>query len=97
MYEIIKRAHSTEEAAEDEQSSGKKSIKLDALTDADMSLLRELRLRYFSSMEIARLHCLSWNFGFPDAVSQKQRWKVLGNGLNAHVVAVLMRLLLFSQ
>ena len=98
VYEIIKNSHSIVESTRDnpegQPAERPPMIKTDSLTEADMTLLRNLRLRYFTPSEIARLHCLSSNFGFPASVSRKQRWKVLGNGLNAHVVAVLMRLLL---
>lgn len=100
VYEKIKQSQS-KDASEVKEETGqppskkkKKFIKLDVLTEDDMSSLRDLKLRYFSPSEIARLHCLSYDFGFPNSVTLKQRWKVLGNGLNAHVVAVMMRLLL---
>ena len=96
VEDAIRKAH-TVWSWDDEKDDVKSVFKIDSLTERDMTMLRGMRLRYFTPSEIAKIHCLSSNFQFPSSISRKQCWKVLGNGLNAHVVAVLMRLLLTEK
>ncbi|NXC45805.1 TRDMT methyltransferase, partial [Penelope pileata] len=56
--------------------------------------LSTLKLRYFTPREIANLHGFPPEFGFPDKVSIKQCYRLLGNSLNVHVVAKLISVLL---
>ncbi|XP_048807415.1 tRNA (cytosine(38)-C(5))-methyltransferase [Lagopus muta] len=56
--------------------------------------LSTLKLRYFTPREIANLHGFPPEFGFPDKVSIKQCYRLLGNSLNVHVVAKLISILL---
>ncbi|XP_063063044.1 tRNA (cytosine(38)-C(5))-methyltransferase [Engraulis encrasicolus] len=55
--------------------------------------LQRLRLRYFTPREIANLMGFSPDFTFPEDISIKQRYRVLGNSLNVHVVARLIKLM----
>ncbi|KAG6934307.1 tRNA aspartic acid methyltransferase 1, partial [Chelydra serpentina] len=55
--------------------------------------LSTLKLRYFTPREIANLHGFPPEFGFPDKITMKQRYRLLGNSLNVHVVAKLISLL----
>uniref|UniRef100_A0A8V0XJE2 tRNA (cytosine(38)-C(5))-methyltransferase n=1 Tax=Gallus gallus TaxID=9031 RepID=A0A8V0XJE2_CHICK len=56
--------------------------------------LSTLKLRYFTPREIANLHGFPPEFGFPDKVSIKQCYRLLGNSLNVRVVAKLISVLL---
>ncbi|NXY86582.1 TRDMT methyltransferase, partial [Alcedo cyanopectus] len=56
--------------------------------------LSMLKLRYFTPREIANLHGFPLEFGFPDRVTRKQCYRLLGNSLNVHVVAKLISILL---
>ncbi|KAI8503900.1 tRNA (cytosine-5-)-methyltransferase [Branchiostoma belcheri] len=58
-----------------------------------LDLLHQLKMRFFSPREVASLHCFPLEFSFPEATTTKQRYRVLGNSLNAHVVAELFKLL----
>ncbi|XP_068790757.1 tRNA (cytosine(38)-C(5))-methyltransferase isoform X3 [Struthio camelus] len=58
--------------------------------------LSTLKLRYFTPREIANLHGFPPEFGFPHKVTIKQRYRLLGNSLNVHVVAKLISFLLGS-
>lgn len=62
-----------------------------------ISRLRQLCLRYFTPREIANFHHFPHDFTFPSDVSRKQQYRLLGNSLNACVVAVLLRYLVHSQ
>uniref|UniRef100_A0A8D0L4F1 tRNA (cytosine(38)-C(5))-methyltransferase n=1 Tax=Sphenodon punctatus TaxID=8508 RepID=A0A8D0L4F1_SPHPU len=55
--------------------------------------LSTLKLRYFTPREIANLQGFHPEFGFPDQVTVRQRYRLLGNSLNVHVVAKLISLL----
>ncbi|XP_063234491.1 tRNA (cytosine(38)-C(5))-methyltransferase [Bacillus rossius redtenbacheri] len=59
----------------------------------DLPRLKALRLRYFTDREVARLMCFPECFGFPEDVTWKQRYRLLGNSVNVHVVALLIALL----
>ena len=48
------------------------------------------RVRYFTPTEIANLHCFPSTYQFPDQLSIRQQYAVLGNGLNIFVVAALL-------
>ncbi|XP_011362670.1 tRNA (cytosine(38)-C(5))-methyltransferase isoform X3 [Pteropus medius] len=52
-----------------------------------------LKLRYFTPKEIANLHGFPPEFGFPETVTMKQRYRLLGNSLNVHIVAKLIKIL----
>ena len=55
--------------------------------------LSELRLRYFSDREVARLLGFPPRFHMPPDVARKQRYRLLGNSLSVTVVAELLRYL----
>ena len=59
-------------------------------TEEAVECLRRLNLRYFSPKEVANLMCFPEKFSFPPSLSRNQCYKVMGNSLNVHVVAVLM-------
>ncbi|XP_051061810.1 tRNA (cytosine(38)-C(5))-methyltransferase isoform X2 [Phodopus roborovskii] len=55
--------------------------------------LSTLKLRYFTPREIANLQGFPPEFGFPEKITVKQRYRLLGNSLNVHVVAKLITIL----
>uniref|UniRef100_A0A3Q3W0A6 tRNA (cytosine(38)-C(5))-methyltransferase n=1 Tax=Mola mola TaxID=94237 RepID=A0A3Q3W0A6_MOLML len=56
--------------------------------------LMTLKLRYFTPREVANLMGFPQSFSFPEHISAKQQYKVMGNSLNVVVVARLLQLLL---
>ncbi|XP_049951686.1 tRNA (cytosine(38)-C(5))-methyltransferase isoform X1 [Schistocerca serialis cubense] len=62
-----------------------------------LDLLHSLQLRYFTPLEIARLMCFPPDFSFPIIVNRKQRYRLLGNSVNVHVVSVLITLLVTDK
>uniref|UniRef100_A0A8C9VE18 tRNA (cytosine(38)-C(5))-methyltransferase n=1 Tax=Scleropages formosus TaxID=113540 RepID=A0A8C9VE18_SCLFO len=67
---------------------------LDSLSEEEkLKQLSKLRLRYFTPREIANLMGFPAHFGFPEKTSIKQQYRVLGNSLNVHVVARLIKLM----
>lgn len=56
-------------------------------------LLKPLQLRFFTPKEVARLMSFPESFSFPPDVTNKQRYRLLGNSINVAVVAELIKLL----
>lgn len=65
-------------------------------SDDNTELKKSLKLRFFSSVEVARLMSFPPSFTFPDKVNEKQRYKLLGNSINVSVVAELIKLMFIS-
>ncbi|KZC13735.1 PREDICTED: tRNA (cytosine(38)-C(5))-methyltransferase [Dufourea novaeangliae] len=55
--------------------------------------LGKLRLRYFTPREVCRLMCFPEDFTFPEHLTCKQKYRLLGNSINVHVVSRLIFLL----
>ncbi|XP_053569957.1 tRNA (cytosine(38)-C(5))-methyltransferase isoform X2 [Bombina bombina] len=68
---------------------------LDNLSQEEkLAKLATLKMRYFTPREIANLHGFPSSFGFPEKITTKQRYRLLGNSLNVHIVANLISILL---
>ncbi|XP_018891143.1 tRNA (cytosine(38)-C(5))-methyltransferase isoform X7 [Gorilla gorilla gorilla] len=61
--------------------------------EEQITKLSMLKLRYFTPKEIANLLGFPPEFGFPKKITVKQRYRLLGNSLNVHVVAKLIKIL----
>lgn len=59
-----------------------------------LNILKELKLRFFTPREVSRLMGFPSELEFPDNITIKQRYKVLGNSLNVTVVGLLIYVLL---
>lgn len=55
--------------------------------------LKSLTLRYFTPAEVAKLMCFPENFTFPSEMTNKQRYRVLGNSINVAIVGNLIEIL----
>nr|ACU20409.1 unknown [Glycine max] len=62
----------------------------------DKTSLKEQCLRYFTPREVANLHSFPEGFVFPEHISLRQRYALLGNSLSIAVVAPLLQYL-FTQ
>lgn len=58
-----------------------------------LQLLRELQLRYFTPREIEKLMGFPGALVYPDYMTNRQKYKLLGNSLNVQVVAELIKIL----
>eukprot|EP00026_Physarum_polycephalum_P009738 Phypoly_transcript_09872.p1 GENE.Phypoly_transcript_09872~~Phypoly_transcript_09872.p1 ORF type:complete len:334 (+),score=28.13 Phypoly_transcript_09872:67-1068(+) len=58
------------------------------------STLIALKLRYFTPIEIARMHGFPASFGYPPVLTQRQCYRLIGNSLNVVVVSELIKYLL---
>ncbi|XP_068151724.1 tRNA (cytosine(38)-C(5))-methyltransferase-like [Drosophila tropicalis] len=58
-----------------------------------LDVLRQLKLRYFTPREVARLMKFPENFDFPPDITNRQKYRLLGNSINVKVVGELIKLL----
>ena len=58
--------------------------------DEFLEHMKSLNLRYFTPLEIARIHGVPEWYELPSTLSNKQLYKLLGNGLNVTVVKSLI-------
>lgn len=56
-------------------------------------LLTSLKIRYFTPLEVSRLQCFPPSFKFPENITDRQKYMVLGNSINVEVVSNLIKLL----
>lgn len=70
------------------------TIKRKTENSEKLSLLRGLRLRYFTPREVARLMCFPEIFSFPESISKAAKYRLLGNSVNVQIVAKLINLLI---
>lgn len=59
----------------------------------DIDLKAQLRLRFFTPAEVARLMSFPPDFTFPPSISRKSQYKLMGNSINVKVVSELVKLL----
>ncbi|XP_023946295.2 tRNA (cytosine(38)-C(5))-methyltransferase [Bicyclus anynana] len=55
--------------------------------------LKELNLRFFTPSEVVRLMCFPQNYTFPENVTIKQCYRLLGNSVNIKVISELLKIL----
>ncbi|KAK9885389.1 hypothetical protein WA026_010886 [Henosepilachna vigintioctopunctata] len=71
--------------------------RLKADEDIDKSykeyLLKSLNVRYFTPLEVSRLLCFPDTLKFPEGLSDRQKYMVLGNSINVKIVSKLINLL----
>ncbi|KAI9221789.1 S-adenosyl-L-methionine-dependent methyltransferase [Blastocladiella britannica] len=68
----------------------------DAWAEADLPAcpLSRFGLRFFAPEEMAAMHGFPATFTFPDDISTRQGWRLVGNSLNVAVVAMLVDFML---
>ena len=65
-----------------------------ASDDKSLAALSPLQPRYLAPSEVARLHGFPDGFAFPEQITLKKRYELLGNSLSVQVVTALLRYLL---
>lgn len=63
-------------------------------TEEVQETVRNLKIRFFSPREIANIMCFPKEFTWSENLTNKQMYRVLGNSLNVHVVACLLKYLI---
>ena len=59
--------------------------------------INSLGLRYFTPSEVARLHSFPESFSFPQHVTLRQQYALLGNSVSALVIGDLLQYLLHGS
>lgn len=62
-------------------------------TDQQLAALKTLRLRYFMPTEVAKLMSFPKHFTFPKDITNRQRYRLLGNSINVALVGKLIKIL----
>ncbi|XP_029174580.1 tRNA (cytosine(38)-C(5))-methyltransferase [Nylanderia fulva] len=62
-------------------------------SDEQVQVLLDLKLRFFSPKEVCRLMCFPEDFDFPKDITNRQKYRLLGNSINVHVISRLIHLL----
>uniref|UniRef100_A0A336LUK9 tRNA (cytosine(38)-C(5))-methyltransferase n=1 Tax=Culicoides sonorensis TaxID=179676 RepID=A0A336LUK9_CULSO len=71
----------------------KSDLELEETSEDPLKLLKPLKLRYFTPKEVSRLMKFPESFSFPEGVTRKQKYRLLGNSINVAVVSELIKLL----
>lgn len=80
--------------SKDEVNAVFEQVKILNSVSEGISLIKTLRMRYFTPVEVARLMCFPEDgFSFPKITTTKQRYRLLGNSINVHVVSELIKIL----
>lgn len=66
---------------------------IDELKENSLEHKKRLKLRFLSPTEIGFLMSFPENFKFPKTLSDKQKYKLLGNSINVLVVSELIKLM----
>ena len=61
------------------------------------ALLKRMRIRYFSPMEIASLHSFPDTFTFPNGMQRRRQYALIGNSLSVAVVSQLLQFLVLAD
>ncbi|KAL1494173.1 hypothetical protein ABEB36_009816 [Hypothenemus hampei] len=69
-----------------------KLYSMDCKSETYILLARSLNLRFFTPKEISKLMCFPKTFSFPNDLTQRQKYMVLGNSVNVRVVTELIKL-----
>ncbi|CAH2241444.1 tRNA (cytosine(38)-C(5))-methyltransferase [Pararge aegeria] len=58
-----------------------------------IELFKELKLRFFTPYEVLRLMSFPQNYEFPENITMKQCYRLLGNSVNVKVIGELLKIL----
>ena len=78
-------------------SNGRTSLESHEGPGLTKEQIGSLELRYFSPREVARLHSFPEDFSFPDHVTLRQQYALLGNSVSALVIGDLLKYLLHDS
>lgn len=67
-----------------------------SLAQDDSGVLLQLGLRFFTPREIANLMSFPAHFRFPEHITDRQKYRLLGNSVNVQVVALMLKLMLLT-
>lgn len=69
-------------------------IKSLSIDDCDrLNLLKSLNFRFFTPREVCRLMCFPETFIFPNSITDRKKYMLLGNSINVKIVSELIKIL----
>lgn len=73
----------------------RRNRQLELDSEEQINEMKRINLRYFTPREVARLMCFpeDQEFSFPTNITLKQQYRLLGNSVNVHVIAMLIALM----
>lgn len=74
-----------------------KIVDYDTNCDEYLDSVESLKLRFFTPKEISSLMAFPSTLKFPSDITNKQRYRLLGNSINVHVVSELISFLINSK
>lgn len=86
-------SHRIFELVKEIDTSSAESEKTEEVLQRRLDLLHQIKLRYFTPREVARLMSFPEEFDFPAETTNRQRYRLLGNSINVKVVGELIKLL----
>lgn len=86
-------SHRIFELVKEIDTSNQDASKSEKILQQRLDLLHQVRLRYFTPREVARLMSFPENFEFPPETTNRQKYRLLGNSINVKVVGELIKLL----
>ncbi|KAH8255647.1 hypothetical protein KR038_007875 [Drosophila bunnanda] len=84
IFEVVK---------EIDTSSSPEAVKSEEVQQRRLDLLHQIKLRYFTPREVARLMSFPEEFDFPAETTNRQKYRLLGNSINVKVVGELIKIL----
>ncbi|XP_017022153.1 tRNA (cytosine(38)-C(5))-methyltransferase isoform X1 [Drosophila kikkawai] len=84
IFELVK---------EIDTSGSPESANSEEVLQRRLDLLHQIKLRYFTPREVARLMSFPEEFDFPTETTNRQKYRLLGNSINVKVVGELIKLL----
>ncbi|KAH8412369.1 hypothetical protein KR009_001497 [Drosophila setifemur] len=88
-------SHRIFELVKEIDSNNSESLKSKEVIQQRLDLLHQIKLRYFTPREVARLMSFPEEFDFPAETTNRQKYRLLGNSINVKVVGELIKLLTY--
>lgn len=83
----------TEFTPEEVQYCYKEANKYEVGSDEYVATIKKLKLRFFTPTEVLSLMSFPQSYTFPDCVTLKQCYRLLGNSVNVKVICELLKIL----
>ncbi|XP_043645771.1 tRNA (cytosine(38)-C(5))-methyltransferase [Drosophila teissieri] len=86
-------SHRIFELVKEIDTNNQDGVKSEEILQQRLGLLHQVKLRYFTPREVARLMSFPEDFEFPAETTNRQKYRLLGNSINVKVVGELIKLL----
>ncbi|XP_017049088.1 tRNA (cytosine(38)-C(5))-methyltransferase [Drosophila ficusphila] len=90
-------SHRIFELVKEIDENSQETVKSEDVIQKRLDFLHQVKLRYFTPREVARLMSFPEEFDFPRETTNRQKYRLLGNSINVKVVGELIKLLTTEQ